>query len=163
MNKRSLDDYLQAAVVVGEQADPPRSRHGLGAHHAVLAAGVPHLDGDGLRHGCPSCCSFPDRRAYDGLACLGSALSLGLAQWIGWIRKQRPSRAAGRQHRSCTPYPIHDKHIAPLQKKHSSAASEQLIKQVCSRQLLIPNHTSHDEMRDQNKKQNNRKQQAADI
>jgi hypothetical protein len=47
--------YLEAAVVVGEQADPSRARHGLGAHHAVLAARVPHLQGDGLgRHGCSS-------------------------------------------------------------------------------------------------------------
>lgn len=47
------EQNLEAAVVVGEQADPSRARHGLGAHHAVLAAGVPHLNGDGLRHGCP--------------------------------------------------------------------------------------------------------------
>lgn len=47
------EQNLKAAVVVGEQADPSRARHGLGAHHAVLAAGVPHLNGDGLRHGCP--------------------------------------------------------------------------------------------------------------
>ena len=48
---RQEEQNLKAAVVVGEQADPSRARHGLGAHHAVLAAGVPHLNGDGLRHG----------------------------------------------------------------------------------------------------------------
>ena len=52
---RQEEQNLKAAVVVGEQADPSRARHGLGAHHAVLAAGVPHLNGDGLRHGCPCC------------------------------------------------------------------------------------------------------------
>jgi hypothetical protein len=41
---------LETAAVVGEEADPAGARHGLGAHHAVLAAGVPHLHGDGLGH-----------------------------------------------------------------------------------------------------------------
>jgi hypothetical protein len=52
---------LEAAAVVGEEADPAGARHGLGAHHAVLAAGVPHLHGDhGLGHLLRRCSDEPE-------------------------------------------------------------------------------------------------------
>ena len=41
--QRNRAAHLEAAVVVSEELDPAGAGHGLGAHHTVLAAGVPHL------------------------------------------------------------------------------------------------------------------------